>query len=896
MIGGCGGVPPTTTLPADPSNYRTLLSTLLPGQRLLLAPGSYTQGLPISGLSGAPNQCIVVEGPATGPPAVFPARSCCNTVSLEDVSYLAIRNLELDGQDLAVDAVKAEATSSFAHHVTLENLYIHGHGVDQQIVGINTKSLAWNWVIRRCRILGAGTGIYLGDSDGSQEFVNGLVEHNLILDTLGYDMQIKHQNGRDTAAGIPASATTTIRHNVFSKANNASSGGNARPNLLVGHWPLSGPGSSDYYQIYGNFFFQNPVEALFQGEGNLALYANLFLNDSDPGIPAIAIQPQNDVPKAIEVFRNTVVAASRGVRVSGGDPGFQQRVVGNAVFASLPIQAPFTDANIEDSYAAAGSYLVNPGGSVGGGLSLFPLGGALTGPPMNTATVLTLLDKDRDFEGRLRGDLDRGAYEAQGPGPAWPLALSIKPEFADASLALADAPDPVSPGGTLSYTAQAQNAGPVAATGALLSVSLPAGVAFLSASAGCSEAAGLVSCALPALPASGPAVQVGIDVSVPAGASGALLASATLSLDQLDPNPADNVASASTTVAAAADLSLLLSDSADPVPPGAPFSYTLSVSNAGPAAATGVRVVDTLPAAVSFVSASAGCTAGAGGVTCDLGGLAPGGQATASIDVTANPGFAGALDTASVSGNEADPIAGNDSAAETTLFLLGLGRELVHGSLERLSLEALPGPLVDEELFRLRRPARTSWEVVVDATSGGVAGPGQAISLQLLDADMNGVAQDSLPIGAGQSRSLRPPAADHAVVEQLVRVRSTGCTTGCGPEAGFRIRALETTCHVARFNNSGSQVTILLVQNRSGEAVSGDVWLWDGGGQLAGSQSFSLAAHGTLALNTAAVAPGAGGTLSISHDGRYGALDGKAVAVEPATGFSFDTPLQARPR
>jgi ATP phosphoribosyltransferase regulatory subunit HisZ len=35
---------------------------------------------------------------------------------------------------------------------------------------------------------------------------------------------------------------------------------------------------------------------------------------------------------------------------------------------------------------------------------------------------------------------------------------------------------------------------------------------------------------------------------------------------------------------------------------------------------------------------------------------------------------------------------------------------------------------------------------------------------------------------------------------------------------------------------------------------------------------------------------------SLAHSGRYGQLAGKAVSVEPATGFSFDTPLSARPR
>jgi hypothetical protein len=34
----------------------------------------------------------------------------------------------------------------------------------------------------------------------------------------------------------------------------------------------------------------------------------------------------------------------------------------------------------------------------------------------------------------------------------------------------------------------------------------------------------------------------------------------------------------------------------------------------------------------------------------------------------------------------------------------------------------------------------------------------------------------------------------------------------------------------------------------------------------------------------------------VSSDGGYGALQGKAVALEPATGFTFDTELLYRPR
>ena len=40
---------------------------------------------------------------------------------------------------------------------------------------------------------------------------------------------------------------------------------------------------------------------------------------------------------------------------------------------------------------------------------------------------------------------------------------------------------------------------------------------------------------------------------------------------------------------------------------------------------------------------------------------------------------------------------------------------------------------------------------------------------------------------------------------------------------------------------------------------------------------------------------GVGGTITIAHDGGYGNLAVKAVALEPSTGFSFDTPGLYKP-
>ena len=432
QYGGCAGTVPERIADADPSNYRALLDTLGPGDLLRLAPGTYTQGLPFVDHHGEPDRCIVVEGPESGPAAVFTGCNCRNTVSLTDSSYLVVRNLELDGLGLAGDGVKAESPSASVHHVTIENLYIHGHGAGQQIVGINTKCRAWNWVVRRNVIEAAGTGMYFGDSNGEAEFVHSLIEHNLVYDTVGYNIQVKHQNGRATGLGIPASGTTIIRHNVFSKANNASSGYDARPNLLVGHWPTAGAGSNDDYLIYGNFFHQNPSEALFQGEGNVIFYDNLLANDFGA---AVRIQPHNDVPKRIRIYYNTLVANGTTVSISGGDPGFEQLVVGNALFGNAPTGGAQTD-NVVDTYANAVNYLVNPDGVLTGAvdrLDFYPLVG-LAGP-VDTTGLSGYTDWDVDFNGTPRATSYRGAYVGGGSNPGWLPARERKPETATAFFA-----------------------------------------------------------------------------------------------------------------------------------------------------------------------------------------------------------------------------------------------------------------------------------------------------------------------------------------------------------------------------------------------------------------------------------------------------------------------------
>lgn len=422
--GGCDDTTVTRVIQATPATYRALLPTLQPGDLLQLASGTYTEGLPLVETHGMPGACIVIAGPTSGAPATFTGRDCCNTVSLRNVSFVVIRDLVLDGQGRLGDGVKAEGDADYTHHVTLEGLSITGHDANQQIVGINTKCPSWGWTIRRNVIDSAGTGMYLGDSNGEDEFSDGLIEHNLVRRTLGYNLQIKHQNGRATALGAPATADTTIRHNVFSKANNAAGGANARPNVLIGHRPLSGDGSDDDTILYGNFFWHNPTEALLQAEGHVIVYDNLMVNEG----PGVHIQAHNDVPRRIRVFHNTVLAITNGIRVSSGHPSFEQRVVGNAVFAATPLTGGTQVDNTTATRGDARNYVINPEGNLTGldRFDLYPLAGTLD-DPVDVTGLDAWPKADRDFNGTPRTSSFRGAYAGQVSNPGWKPALEIMP-------------------------------------------------------------------------------------------------------------------------------------------------------------------------------------------------------------------------------------------------------------------------------------------------------------------------------------------------------------------------------------------------------------------------------------------------------------------------------------
>lgn len=229
----------------------------------------------------------------------------------------------------------------------------------------------------------------------------------------------------------------------------------------------------------------------------------------------------------------------------------------------------------------------------------------------------------------------------------------------------------------------------------------------------------------------------------------------------------------------------------------------------------------------------------------------------------------------------------------------GTENELVHGSDQLHDLAPVAGQ-ADLDYYQIGQRPYSSWEVIVDATSADIGTPTGGVLLQRVDSNGTSILQSAAPVTStiNFSQSLRwMNTTSGTVANQFVRVLSNSCTTNCNSDDVYRLRSMETTYAISRFNNVGAQVTVLILQNTAPYPISGNVYFWNASGGLEGTHPFSLAAKALLSLNTAS-SPGIdekSGSITVSNTGRYGDLSGKTVAIDPDAGFAFDTLMTPRP-
>ena len=176
-------------------------------------------------------------------------------------------------------------------------------------------------------------------------------------------------------------------------------------------------------------------------------------------------------------------------------------------------------------------------------------------------------------------------------------------------------PSSVARGATVTYTMTATNGGPNTATNVTIADPIPAGLTFNAglSSGNCVQNGGNILCNSITL-SNGQSATVTVTFNVPStfACNGVIQNQGSVSTSVTDPVSGNNQSGiVSTTVTCApVTFSISKTDGKTSTVPSDTLTYVISVTNTSTTAATSVSLTDTLPANVTFVSASGGTLAG----------------------------------------------------------------------------------------------------------------------------------------------------------------------------------------------------------------------------------------------------------------------------------------------
>jgi uncharacterized repeat protein (TIGR01451 family) len=224
-------------------------------------------------------------------------------------------------------------------------------------------------------------------------------------------------------------------------------------------------------------------------------------------------------------------------------------------------------------------------------------------------------------------------------------------------------------GQELIYTIKVKNIGDATATGVMLSDVLPNGLNLVSATATQGSCDNSVSCALGDIPVSS-VVDVTIIAGVSLDFSGQIANTVSASSTSFDRSTGNNQASATVTVTpASADLEITKIAPPGPITAGSEITYTIRITNRGPATSTDTMMTDNLPSGVSTISTTAtqGSCTGTSKIVCDLGKLSVGESAEITVKVLLDSGTEGQLvNVAVASSTVPDNVMENNTAVAVT--------------------------------------------------------------------------------------------------------------------------------------------------------------------------------------------------------------------------------------
>ncbi|HZD18952.1 MAG TPA: DUF11 domain-containing protein, partial [Actinomycetota bacterium] len=296
-------------------------------------------------------------------------------------------------------------------------------------------------------------------------------------------------------------------------------------------------------------------------------------------------------------------------------------------------------------------------------------GDVVSNPETGWWRIVTCADPGNQFI--QEGQNGVPTYLEQPPTPA--LALAIDDGVTQVAVGQS-----VTYGIVVSNTASGATAG--AANDAVVSVTLPAGLTYSSCAAPtpadgtwvCSESAGVVTFTQDGWINAGEKAELELTATIGATAVDPVVVPATVTYQDLLGNPFPPASgSDSDALVVAADLGITLLDSADPVQPGQAFSYTIGVTNTGPAEATAVSVSQTVPPQFPVTGVTVGsgtCSTASNTVSCSVPTLAVAASWSATVNVTVDPAAVPGTyqSTATVSAAEADLDSVDDTAVQAT--------------------------------------------------------------------------------------------------------------------------------------------------------------------------------------------------------------------------------------
>lgn len=599
--------------------------------------------------------------------------------------------------------------------------------------------------------------------------------------TLTFTVTLSVPNNAQTVTVNYATADGT----ATAGADYQSASGTVTFNAGVTSQPIVITINSDLLDEANETFFVNlssPTNAAIldpQGQGTI--------NDNDP-TPSLSI---NDLPNIPEGNSGTSTANfTVTLSVASGQTVTVNYATGNG-----------------SATTADNDYV-----STSGTLTFAP--GDLTKQIPVTINGDTTVEPDETFVVDLTAPVNASITDNQGQGTIKNDDVAVT---ADVSIDKHTSAVVVVPGNNINYTIIATNNGPSNAANTNVTDTTPPNTTFqtITPPAGWAcitpavNGTGSISCTRSAGPLTAGASQtfpltLKVDAGAPIGSS--ISNTAQITSDATDTNTANNTSTATVNVVAAgsADLSISKTDSPEPVTIGNDLTYTIALTNNGPASASTPAWSDTIPGQTNFRSMTvpAGWTCitpavgGTGTISCSAAMLNTGSTTSFTVVVRVNTSVTDGTvisNTASASSATTDSIAANNSATASTTAkapLLVISQiypgggnasatytndfiEVFNRGTTTIDFSARPYSV------QYAPATGATWTVVASLSSGTLA-PGQYFLVQAASGGANGVALPT-PDATGTT-DLSATAGKVALVEGTVAIGSN-TTTPAAPLA-----------------------------------------------------------------------------------------------------------------